>query len=103
MEKRGGRLQLNSHVDQILLDESGTAKGVKLKNGKVIHATKAVVSSFAIVYNIYIYMRTKHLASLHRYCDYYLHMYISPKLFFFRCPMHRFGIRKNCFQTPNAG
>lgn len=44
LEKFGGKLQLNAHVDEILI-EDGRAVGVRLKNGKVIKAKKAVVSN----------------------------------------------------------
>jgi len=46
LEKFGGKLQMNAHVDKILVDEeSGRAIGVQLKNGNVIKARKAVVSN----------------------------------------------------------
>jgi len=44
LEKFGGKLQMNAHVDQILT-ENGRAVGVRLKNGKLIKAKKAVVSN----------------------------------------------------------
>jgi len=44
LEKFGGKLQLNAHVDEILI-EDGRAVGVRLKNGKVVKARKAVVSN----------------------------------------------------------
>jgi hypothetical protein len=44
LEKFGGKLQLNAHVDEILI-EHGRAVGVRLKNGNVIKARKAVVSN----------------------------------------------------------
>jgi phytoene dehydrogenase-like protein len=44
LEKFGGKLQLNAHVDEIIV-ENGRATGVRLKNGKVIKAKKAVVSN----------------------------------------------------------
>ena len=44
LEKFGGKLQLNAHVDEILI-EDGRAVGVRLKNGSVIKARKAVVSN----------------------------------------------------------
>ena len=44
LEKFGGKLQLNAHVDEIMV-ENGRAVGVKLKNGKVVKAKKAVVSN----------------------------------------------------------
>jgi len=44
LEKFGGKLQLNAHVDEILI-EDGRAVGVRLKNGNVINAKKAVVSN----------------------------------------------------------
>jgi phytoene dehydrogenase-like protein len=44
LEKFGGKLQLNAHVDEILV-ENGRATGVRLKNGKIVTAKKAVVSN----------------------------------------------------------
>ncbi len=44
LEKYGGKLQLNAHVDEILV-EDGRAVGVRLKNGNVVKARKAVVSN----------------------------------------------------------
>lgn len=44
LEKFGGKLQLNAHVDQILV-EDGRAVGVRLKNGNIVKAKKAVVSN----------------------------------------------------------
>ena len=44
LEKHGGKLQMNAHVDQVLV-ENGRAVGVRLKNGKVVKARKAVVSN----------------------------------------------------------
>lgn len=44
LEKHGGKLTMNAHVDQILT-ENGRTTGVRLKNGKVIKARKAVVSN----------------------------------------------------------
>ncbi len=47
LEKFGGSLKLNSHVDQILL-ENDRAAGVKLRNGETIRARRAVVSNASI-------------------------------------------------------
>jgi len=44
LEKFGGKLQMNAHVEEILM-EDGRAVGVKLKNGNVVRARKAVVSN----------------------------------------------------------
>jgi phytoene dehydrogenase-like protein len=44
LEKFGGKMQLNAHVDEILV-EGGRAVGVRLKNGNIIKAKKAVVSN----------------------------------------------------------
>lgn len=44
LEKFGGKLQLNAHVDEIIV-EDGRAVGVRLKNGNVVTAKKAVVSN----------------------------------------------------------
>jgi len=46
LEKRGGDLALNTHVDELLYDkEKERCVGVRLKSGKVIKAKKAVVSN----------------------------------------------------------
>jgi len=46
LEKFGGKLQLNAHVNKIIVDEeTGRATGVELKNGNIIKARKAVVSN----------------------------------------------------------
>ena len=46
LEKFGGKLQMNAHVQKIIVDEeTGRATGVQLKNGNVINARKAVVSN----------------------------------------------------------
>lgn len=47
LKKHGGRLMLNSHVDDILI-EGGKAKGVKLRGGGVVRARKAVVSNASV-------------------------------------------------------
>lgn len=44
LEKFGGKLQMNAHVDEIIV-ENGRAVGVRLKNGNVVKAKKAVVSN----------------------------------------------------------
>lgn len=44
LEKFGGKLQMNAHVDEIIV-ENGRAVGVRLKNGNVVKARKAVVSN----------------------------------------------------------
>ncbi|CAM0877937.1 unnamed protein product [Alopecurus aequalis] len=44
IEKFGGRLALNSHVEKILI-ENGRAVGVKLRGGQIVRAKKAVVSN----------------------------------------------------------
>lgn len=44
LEKFGGELQLNAHVEQVLV-EGGRAVGVRLRNGRVVRARKAVVSN----------------------------------------------------------
>eukprot|EP00879_Flechtneria_rotunda_P022429 GHRR01023679.1.p1 GENE.GHRR01023679.1~~GHRR01023679.1.p1 ORF type:complete len:493 (+),score=98.32 GHRR01023679.1:402-1880(+) len=48
LEKFGGRLLLNSHVEQITLDSSGKATGVRLCGGGFIKARKAVVSNASV-------------------------------------------------------
>mmetsp|Transcript_10336 Transcript_10336/g.21556 ORF Transcript_10336/g.21556 Transcript_10336/m.21556 type:complete len:583 (-) Transcript_10336:1049-2797(-) len=47
MEKHGGKLLLRSHVDEILI-ENGRAAGVRLSDGRVIKARKAVVSNASV-------------------------------------------------------
>jgi len=47
LEKFGGELQLKSHVDEVIV-EDGEAKGVRLRNGKIIKANHAVVSNATI-------------------------------------------------------
>mmetsp|Transcript_1532 Transcript_1532/g.2049 ORF Transcript_1532/g.2049 Transcript_1532/m.2049 type:complete len:667 (-) Transcript_1532:89-2089(-) len=44
LEKFGGKIQLNAHVDEVIV-ENGRATGVRLKNGKIVKAKKAVVSN----------------------------------------------------------
>eukprot|EP00884_Botryococcus_braunii_P015724 jgi/Botrbrau1/2835/Bobra.0125s0042.1 len=44
LKKYGGKIYLNSHVEQVLV-EGGRAVGVRLRGGDVIRATKAVVSN----------------------------------------------------------
>ncbi|WIA14506.1 hypothetical protein OEZ85_003026 [Tetradesmus obliquus] len=48
LEKRGGRLLLNSHVERIQLDSSGRATGVALRGNGSIKARKAVVSNASV-------------------------------------------------------
>jgi phytoene dehydrogenase-like protein len=47
VEKHGGKIQLNSHVEQILM-EGGRATGVRLSDGRVVKARKAVVSNASV-------------------------------------------------------
>lgn len=47
LTKRGGEIIYNAHVEQILVEQS-RAVGVRLRNGKEIKATKAVVSNASI-------------------------------------------------------
>ncbi|CAI5501439.1 unnamed protein product [Closterium sp. Naga37s-1] len=47
MEKHGGQLSLNCHVDSIVV-EGGRAVGVKLKSGQIIRARTAVVSNASV-------------------------------------------------------
>ena len=44
LEKFGGKIQLNAHVDEIIV-ENGRATAVRLKNGNIVKAKKAVVSN----------------------------------------------------------
>jgi hypothetical protein len=46
LRKYGGKIQLKSHVQEILL-EGGRATGVRLRNGKTIRATKVGAPSIA--------------------------------------------------------
>lgn len=45
VEKHGGEVRLRSPVEEILLDTAGHANGVKLKSGKAIMASEAVISN----------------------------------------------------------
>ncbi|EIE19833.1 FAD/NAD(P)-binding domain-containing protein [Coccomyxa subellipsoidea C-169] len=47
IKKRGGRVMLSAHVDQIIL-EGGRAKGVSLRGGSRVLASKAVVSNASL-------------------------------------------------------
>lgn len=47
LQKYGGELQLNAHVEKILLD-SDRAVGVQLRNGQYIKATKAIISNASV-------------------------------------------------------
>uniref|UniRef100_A0A061RCQ2 Carotene isomerase n=1 Tax=Tetraselmis sp. GSL018 TaxID=582737 RepID=A0A061RCQ2_9CHLO len=47
LEKFGGRLMLDAHVEEILV-EGGRAAGVRLRGGQTIRASKAVVSNATI-------------------------------------------------------
>ena len=47
LKKFGGELQLGAHVEKILV-EDGRAAGVQLRNGKKIHAKKAVVTNATV-------------------------------------------------------
>jgi len=48
IRKRGGRVLLNAHVARILEDTGGRAAGVRLRNGRVVRARKAVVSNASL-------------------------------------------------------
>jgi phytoene dehydrogenase-like protein len=47
LEKHGGTLRLNAHVDQVLVKQ-GRAAGVILRSGEMIRAKKAVISNASI-------------------------------------------------------
>ena len=47
LQKHGGELRLNAHVEEILLD-CDRAVGIRLRSGKEITATKAVISNASI-------------------------------------------------------
>ncbi|CAD7698012.1 unnamed protein product [Ostreobium quekettii] len=45
LRKHGGRLALNAHVDEVVVGPRGQAAGVRLRDGRTIGASKAVVSN----------------------------------------------------------
>lgn len=45
--KLGGRVELKSHVEEIIV-ENGKAVGVRLRSGNVVRARKAVVSNASV-------------------------------------------------------
>ncbi|HEY9700374.1 MAG TPA: NAD(P)/FAD-dependent oxidoreductase [Trichocoleus sp.] len=47
LEKRGGRLLLNAHVEQIVV-ENRRAVGVRLRNGQILRAKRAIVSNASV-------------------------------------------------------
>ena len=47
LEKFGGSMELKQHVEEIIV-ENGEATGVRLKNGRIARATKAVVSNATV-------------------------------------------------------
>ncbi|KAK9868340.1 hypothetical protein WJX84_009761 [Apatococcus fuscideae] len=47
LKKKGGRLLLNTHVEQIVV-EGGRAVGVRLRDGNILRARKAVVSNASV-------------------------------------------------------
>ncbi|MEM8611789.1 MAG: NAD(P)/FAD-dependent oxidoreductase [Cyanobacteria bacterium P01_H01_bin.105] len=47
LEKHGGEIRLNAHVEEILL-EGDRAVGIRLRNGQEIQATKAVISNASV-------------------------------------------------------
>jgi phytoene dehydrogenase-like protein len=51
LQRKGGQLRLNAHVEEILVEGNGMTKqavGVKLRNGQTIRAQRAVVSNAVI-------------------------------------------------------
>lgn len=48
LEKHGGKLMLNSHVERVISADNRTATGVALRGGGTIIATKAVISSACV-------------------------------------------------------
>jgi carotene isomerase len=51
LQRKGGQLRLNAHVEEILVEDNGMTKqavGVKLRNGQTIRAQRAVVSNAVI-------------------------------------------------------
>lgn len=47
IKKRGGRVMLNAHVDEVII-EGGRARGVSLQGGSRVLASKAVVSNASL-------------------------------------------------------
>ncbi|EKX32504.1 hypothetical protein GUITHDRAFT_82257 [Guillardia theta CCMP2712] len=47
IEKHGGEVKLNSHVEEIVVEE-GAARGVRLRGGKTMRAKKAVISNASL-------------------------------------------------------
>lgn len=47
LERHGGKLMLNSHVEQVLV-ENNRAVGVQLRGGKVLRARRAIVSNASV-------------------------------------------------------
>ncbi|CEM06751.1 unnamed protein product [Vitrella brassicaformis CCMP3155] len=45
IQKHGGHVLVNAHVEAITLDERGGAKGVRLRGGQTVRARRAVVSN----------------------------------------------------------
>jgi phytoene desaturase len=58
IEDQGGKIHLNSEIDEILV-ESGSAKGVRLKNGDV-HRADVVVSNADVAFTYKNMIDTKH-------------------------------------------
>jgi phytoene dehydrogenase-like protein len=87
LEKFGGKIQLNAHVDEIIV-ENGRATGVRLKNGKVVTAKKAVVSNatpFDTVKMLGKFVESKRCVALHsEYAtveyDTHHHLFLSSRL-----------------------
>ena len=48
LEKFGGRLELNSPVSEVLLDDTGAASGVRLEDGSEVRAREAVISNATV-------------------------------------------------------
>lgn len=47
IKKHGGRVMLSAHVEEVLV-EGGRARGVKLRGGDVVRASKSVVSNASL-------------------------------------------------------
>ena len=47
LHKHGGRLKLNAHVEEVLV-EQGRAAGVRLRSGEILKADRAVISNASI-------------------------------------------------------
>ncbi|XP_024520535.1 prolycopene isomerase, chloroplastic isoform X2 [Selaginella moellendorffii] len=82
LEKHNGQLSLGCHVEQILV-ENGRAKGVKLRNGQVVVARKAVISN-ASIWNTVALLPPKEVPQEYQkratetpQCDSFMHLHLG--------------------------